>query len=175
MKKLTYSLVICALGSQAFADVTDSPTQRAFYTPSGACKLILPKGEFFIAKEQVRPNGATAYYVLANEKRLINYSFFIETNTSSCDSDSKCLDSALSNKAYEKAKDLKKYDYAGFSIAEFNIEFPGKDGATLIQQNILAQSYKPGCWIDAHLSQVGLKKPDVDNILSVLKDSAVQR
>lgn len=174
MKSIVCSVAFIALSNFAMADVSDTADKREFFTSAGKCRIAIPKGEFFIVKEQIKPTGATAYYALANEKKLINYSFYLDTNTASCKSSDQCLESVLRSKAYEKAKGLKRYEHSGFSVAEFNIEFPGKDGITIIQKNVLAENVKDGCWIDVHLSQVGVESPDVNNILSVLKDATIQ-
>lgn len=139
-KTLAFGLALGLISSASFADVADSASKRAFFTPSGQCRIVIPKGEFFISKEQVKSTGTTAYYALGNEKKLINYSFFIDTNTGSCTTNEKCLDAVLANKAYEKAKGLKRYERAGFTVAEFNLELPGKDGISIVQKNVLAES-----------------------------------
>lgn len=175
MKSFVLAIACITLTNIVIADVNDTATNREFYTRYGTCRIVAPKSDHFIFKEQVKPNGTAGYYALASEKKLINYSFYIEANKGACDSNSKCVDSVLRNKAYEKAKDLKRYEHGGFSVAEFNIEFPGKDGATIIQKNVLAESYKGGYWVDIHLSRLGVDSPGVGSILSVLDDLSIQR
>jgi hypothetical protein len=175
MSKYAIVTACALLCSLAVADVIDTESQRSFSTPTSSCKITIPKGDFLIVKEQINPAGTSAYYALGNEKELINYSFYIDTNSGVCGDSSACLDVALSNKAYKNVKEIKRYEHAGFSVAEFNIEFPGKDGVTITQKNVLAENYQQGCWVDIHLSKVGIGGSDVKGILTVLGESKVKK
>jgi len=157
----------------AQSEVNDTETLRTFFTTKTACKLSAPRANFFISKEQIKPDGTTVYYNLTNEQQYINFSFYLDTLGAECNNTKACLDAAIKNPAYGKAKNLKTYDHSGFSVAEFSIEVPYKS-TTIKQLNIVAEKYKNGCWADIHISQVGESLPEVGPLLAILESLTIE-
>jgi len=167
------TIALLANAAYANADVIDTETKRTFFTTASQCKLSIPKGNFSITKEQVRPDGSTVYYSLSNEKMLINFSFYIDTLTAQCTSGENCLEAALRNPTYKNLQGLKKYESAGFNVAEFALDVPYQ-GKVLKQLNVLAEKYKKGCWADIHISQFGETIPDSTALQSILGSITIE-
>ena len=156
----------------ASADVIDMGMKRTFFTTASPCKLTIPKGNFSITKESVRPDGGTVYYSLSNEKLPINFSFYIDTLTTQCGSGENCLEAALKNPSYKNMQGLKKYEHAGFNVAEFALVVP-YEGKVYKQLNVVAEKYKTGCWVDVHISQFGDNIPESSLIQSILENITI--
>lgn len=157
----------------AQAEVNDTETRRVFFTTKTPCKLTTPKTNFFISKEQIKPDGTTVYYNLTNEQQYTNFSFYLDTLAIECNSSKACLDIAIKNPSYGKAKNITTYDHAGFSVAEFTIEVPYKS-TTIKQLNLVAEKFKNGCWADIHISQVGESLPQVAPLLGILDTLVIE-
>ena len=173
MSRNSFLIFLLLYSFAAQAEVNDTETKRTFFTTKTLCKLSAPKANFFISKEQIKPDGTTVYYNLTNEQQYVNFSFYLDTLAVECNSGKACLDAAIKNPAYGKAKNLKTYDHSGFSVAEFSIEVP-YEKTTIKQLNIVAEKYKNGCWADIHISQVSESLPPVEPLLGILETLSIE-
>lgn len=165
-------ILIVLLPYAAQAEVLDAETTRTFFTAKNQCKLSIPKTNFVIAREQLKADGTTVYYHLINGS-VINLSFYLDTLAVECNNSKACTDAALKNPLYRKAQDIKRYEHAGFDVAELSLEMP-INGRTIKQLNVIAEKYRNGCWTDIHISQVGETLPPSDQMLRLLETIKVE-
>jgi hypothetical protein len=158
---LFFALVLAAPAS---ADVVDTKDERALYLKGGTCKVVIPRDDWLITREQTRADGKSVYYSLSSAKRDMTLWFFID-QTPVCQSATACLELALKNKVYDGAKDMKFAEEGSFKVAHFLL--PGSQGAAS-QQHLIATAYVDGCWIDVHLNQSGRETGSAD-LLTFLK------
>jgi hypothetical protein len=154
-----------ALAAPAAADVVDSATERQLSLPGSNFKIVIPREDWLIIREQTRTDVRSVYYALASPKRDMSLWVFID-QTPVCQTSKACLELALKNKAYEAAKSMKFAEFEGFNIVQFTLE-PAKDRPR--QQHLLAAGYVDGAWVDLHLFQTAKADADPDALLSVLK------
>ncbi len=152
------------LAAPASADVTDTKDERALHLTGGSCKLVIPRDDWLITREQTRPDGRSVYYSLSSVKRDMTLWFFID-QTPVCQSATACLELALKNKVYDGAKEMKFAEESPFKVAHFLL--PGSQGAAN-QQHLIATAYLDGCWIDVHLNQPARETGSAD-LLTFLK------
>lgn len=154
-----------ALAAPAAADIVDSKTERQLALPGAKFKIVIPREDWLITREQTRSDALSVYYALASSKRDMVLWVFID-QTPVCQSAKACVELAIKNKAYDDAKDMKFTEHEGFSVVQFTLE-PAKDGVK--QQHLIAATYLDGSWVDIHLSQVVKSGTDPDSLLAVLK------
>ncbi len=142
-------LFALALASPAAADVADTKTERQLFLSGANFKLVIPRDDWVITREQPRADGRSVYYALSSAKREMTLWLFID-QTPVCQSAVACLEFAMKNTAYAEAKDMKFADQDPFKIVQFTLE--GSPG-NLPQQRLIAAAYVDGCWIDVHLFQ----------------------
>ena len=162
-------LVALLFASPATADVSDTKDERALYLASANFKLLIPRDDWLITREQTRADGKSVYYALASAKRDMTLWFFLD-QTPVCQNAAACLELALKNKVYDGAKDMKFADQPPFKIAHFTL--PGTEGMKS-QQHLIAAAYVDGCWIDVHLIQPARESGSAD-LLAFMKLVAVK-
>jgi hypothetical protein len=171
MRLLLVSLLqALTLAGPVAADIVDTKTERVLSLPGAKFKVVIPREDWLITREQTRSDALSVYYALASQKRDMVLWVFID-QTPVCQSAKACLELAMKNKAYDDAKDMKFMEHEGFSVVQFTIE-PAKDG--LKQQHLIAATYVDGSWIDLHLSQVLKSGTDPDSLSTVLKSLAIK-
>ena len=158
-------LFAIALAAPAAADVVDSATERQLSLAGSNFKIVIPREDWLIIREQTRTDVKSVYYALASPKRDMSLWVFID-QTPVCQSAKACLELAMKNKAYESAKDMKFTELEGFNIVQFTLE-PTKDGPK--QQHLVAATYVDGAWVDLHLFQTVKSGANPDSLLSMLK------
>jgi hypothetical protein len=158
-------LLAIALAAPAAADVVDSATERQLSLGGSNFKIVIPREDWLIIREQTRADVRSVYYALTSPKRDMSLWVFID-QTPVCQSAKACLELAMKNKAYESAKDMKFAELEGFNIVQFTLE-PAKDGQK--QQHLLAATYVDGAWVDLHLFQTVKSGANPDSLLSMLK------
>ena len=162
---LTFALLLFGPLS-ARADVTDTPTQRQLSLPGGTWRLVLPKEDWVITKEQRRPGDTAVYYALASQKRELAFSAYID-RTSACNSSTGCLNAAMKNPSYRDAREFKKTEVGQFSVASFFLDEP--QGYPVKQAHLLAEAYLDGCWFDIHISKTAKDRPALATLFELLK------
>jgi len=154
-----------ALAASAAADVVDSATERHLSLPGSNFKIVIPREDWLITREQTRSDVRSVYYALGSAKRDMTLWIFID-QTPVCQSAKACLELALKNKAYEAAKNMRFGEFEGFNIVQFTLE-SAKDRPR--QQHLIAAGYVDGAWVDLHLFQTVKADADPNVLLSVLK------
>jgi len=169
--RLPYATFLVALlcVSPATADLSDTKDERALYLASANFKLLIPRDDWLITREQTRADGKSVYYALASVKRDMTLWFFLD-QTPVCQNAAACLELALKNKVYDGAKEMKFADQPPFKIAHFTL--PGTEGMKS-QQHLIAAAYVDGCWIDVHLIQPARESGSAD-LLAFMKLIAVK-
>lgn len=147
--RLVAVLLALAFAFPATADIADTKTERTLFLSGANFKLVLPRDDWVITREQSRADGRSVYYALASAKRDMTLWLFID-QTPVCQSATACLEYALKNTAYADAKDMKFSDQGPFKVVQFTLE--GGPG-TPSQQRLIAATYVDGCWVDVHLFQ----------------------
>jgi len=142
-------VLLLAPAFPAFADVADTRTERALLLPGANFKLVIPREDWVITREQPRADGRSVYYALSSAKRELTAWIFID-QTPVCQSATACLEFALKNTAYADAKNISFDTQDPFKVVQFMLE--GSQG-TSSQQRLIAAAYVDGCWIDVHLFQ----------------------
>ena len=165
------SFALLLLGAlSARADVTDTLTQRQLSLPGSTWRLVLPKEDWVITKEQRRPGDTAVYYALASQKRELAFSVYID-RTTACNSSAGCLNAAMNNPSYKDARELKKTEVGQFSVASFFLDEP--QGYPVKQAHLLAEAYLDGCWFDIHISKTAKDRPDAATLFELLKSVTV--
>jgi len=157
-------LIAILLASSATADVADTKGERALYLASANFKLVIPRDDWLITREQTRADGKSVYYSLSSAKRDMTLWFFLD-QTPVCQNAAACLELSLRNKIYDGAQDMKFAEQPPFKIAHFML--PGTEG-TRSQQHLIAAAYVDGCWIDVHLIQPARESGSAD-LLAFMK------
>jgi hypothetical protein len=153
------------LAAPVAADVVDSATERQLSLAGSNFKIVIPREDWLITREQTRSDVRSVYYALGSAKRDMTLWIFID-QTPVCQSATACLELALKNKPYEAAKNMKFTAYEGFNVVQFMLE-PAKDRPR--QQHLIAAGYVDGAWVDLHLFQTATSDADPNALLSVLK------
>jgi len=164
-------LLAIALAAPAAADVVDSATERQLSLAGSNFKIVVPREDWLIIREQTRSDVRSVYYALTSPKRDMSLWVFID-QTPVCQSAKACLELAMKNKAYESAKDMTFTELDGFNIVQFTLE-PSKDGPK--QRHLLAATYVDGAWVDIHLFQAVKSGANPESLLSMLKLLSVKR
>lgn len=152
--------------SHAHADVNDTATERRFSIPSAAPGLVMPRADWVLNKEQRRPDGKVAYYMMSSEQARAVFSVYID-KTGPCRSADDCLKEALKNPQYKNAQETKILEDRQFKVAYFYLDKP--QGLAVSQAHVLASAYVDGLWFDIHLSQTSQERPDIGTLLELLK------
>jgi hypothetical protein len=159
------------LTAAARAEITDTGSERQLSLPSATARLILPRRDWVITKEQRRSDDKAVYYSLESAQRKIIFSVFIE-RTTVCNSAFTCRELAMKNQSYRDAKDMKTFDLGIFSVSQFYLDQP--QGLSVIQANVLASAYVDGYWFDIHISKVGTERPDQGSLIELLKEVSIR-
>jgi hypothetical protein len=154
------------IASQANADVNDTASERRLSLPSGAPGLVMPLADWALNKEQRRPDGKVAYYMMSSEKARAVFSVYID-RMGPCRSADDCLKEALKNPMYQNAQEIKLSEDRQFKVAYFYLDKP--QGLAVSQAHVLASAYIDGLWFDIHLSRTGQERPDIGTLLDLLK------
>jgi hypothetical protein len=169
MKFFLSALTVAAMlstFSQAYADVNDTATDRRFSIPSGVQGLVTPRSDWVLIKEQRRPDGKVAYYMMSSEQAHSVFSIYID-KTAQCRSADDCLKESLKNPAYKNAQETKFLEDRQFKVASFYLDKP--QGLAVSQAHVLASAYVDGLWFDIHLSQTSHERPDIGALLELVK------
>lgn len=126
----------------------------------------MPKADWVLNKEQRRPDGKVAYYMMSSDQARAVFSVYID-KMGPCRSADDCLTEALKNPQYKNAQETKILDDRQFKVAYFYLDKP--QGLEVSQAHVLASAYVDGLWFDIHLSQTGKERPDIGKLLELLK------
>ena len=165
MRFLASALLAFFLVAPARADVVDSKAERQLFLPGANFKIVIPRDDWVITREQTRGDGRSVYYALASPRREFTLWVFID-QTPVCQTAKACLELALKNQAYDGAKDMKFTEHEGSSVVQFTLD-PPKDG--IGQYHLIAATYVDGTWVDLHLSQPLKPGTSPDVLLAALK------
>jgi hypothetical protein len=157
-------LLALAVATPAAGDIVDSATERALSLPGSNFRIILPREDWLITREQTRNDVKSVYYALGSARRDMTLWVFID-QTPVCQNSKSCLTLALKNKAYDDAKDMRFAEQAGFDVVQFTLE-PANG---VKQQHLIAATYVDGAWVDIHLFQTAKSGSAPDSLLATLK------
>jgi len=155
-----------ACATPVFADVTDAGSERRFFIPAAEPGLAIPRGDWALNKEQRRPDGKVAYYMMYSEQAKAVFSVYID-QTGPCRTSDECLKAALKNPMYKDAQELKTSEDRQFKIASFYLDKP--QGTAFSQAHVLAGAYVDGLWFDIHISQTSKERPEIGPLLELVK------
>ena len=167
---LTAVLLALAFAAPAAADIVDSATERAILVPGSNLKIVFPREDWVITREQTRNDAKSVYYALGSARHDMTLWVFIDL-TPVCQNAKSCLGLALKNKAYDDAKDMRFMEHEGFSVVQFTLD-RAKEGVK--QQHLIAATYIDGAWVDVHLFQTVNPKTTPDALVAALKLIAVK-
>ena len=149
-----FILSILLLISETPALTRQSDEERIGFTVAAApWTLTLPKDGLVVKHREVKPDGQSGYFSLADEKRRINISFFIEP-ARNCKDSKACRDMVWNagNPLWEDPQNVVQSEIDGVSYFEFFM--PSFQGVQLKQQNMYAEFVRDGFWVDLHISKV---------------------
>jgi hypothetical protein len=158
-------LLAFVVAAPAAADIVDSQTERQLSLPGAKFRIVIPREDWLITREQTRSDARSVYYALASQKRDMALWVFID-QTPVCQSSKACIELAMKNKAYDEAQDMTFFEHEGFDVVQFTLT-PAKDGAK--QQHLIAATYIDGSWVDIHLLQAAKSGSDAGTLAAVLK------
>lgn len=135
--------------------VSGMDSKRLEMTTS-ACpwRLTIAGNSFESKQKQLKPDGASAYFLFEDEKNYMSMSVFIEPATQCQDSKS-CRDLIWKqgNPGWVNPQNVKLSEIGGISCLEFLI--PSFRGQEIRQQNLYAEYVVDGYWVDLHISKIG--------------------
>ncbi|MFZ6647921.1 hypothetical protein ACO0LO_19505 [Undibacterium sp. TJN25] len=166
-----FVVTLIFFNTAAMADVKDTPTERRLSIPGSVRGIVMPREDWTLTREQLRPGDTAVYYMFSSERRKLFFSVYID-KTNVCQSSDTCLETALKNSQYKDAKELQKSDDGQFKIAQFFIDHP--QGTPINQTNLLASAYVDGQWFDIHISKVGKERPEFAPLLEFLQAVVVK-
>jgi hypothetical protein len=158
-------LLAFALAGPAVAEVADTPMERALYLTRANFRVVFPRGDWSITREQGRSDGRAVYYALSSAQRDLTMWLFID-QTPVCQSATACLELAMKNQAYASAKDMRFSDQEPFKVVRFTVD--GAQGGERTR-HVIAAGYVDGCWLDVHLIQAEKPGTNADAMLEFLK------
>ena len=172
MKRHLAAAILTLAAVPAAADFRFTPTQLQLFLPAPAWSVTLPREDWFLAQDRVKPGDVAAYAVASSPARGVNLSVLIQ-RSNDCETAPGCRALWKKNAAegLAKATAMREYDRNGFSVIEFQLDKP--EGADVVQLNVWGHAYRDGHWIDVHLSKVGKTRPDSRDLVSVLDAIAI--
>jgi hypothetical protein len=163
--------VICGLllifpGSPAAGRADEK--RMGFTVPAAPWTLTMPVSDFVIAQRQFKPDGRSAYFMMNDEKSLLNVSLFIEP-VANCDSSKSCRDMVwkAGNSGWEKPENVVQAAIGEVHYFEFLIR--SFQGLPVEQQNMYAEFVVDGFWVDLHISKVLYKSSEHELFERVIK------
>ena len=131
----------------------------SFTTPNAPWELVITAKGFGIGREQLKPDDASGYFLLANGATLYNASLFIEP-VGKCKTSKECRDMVLKagNPAWGKYQDLVVAELGDVSYFEFYR--PAVQGHPVRMFDMYAEFVKDGYWVDLHISKMLYDKSD---------------
>ena len=167
MKRFLVATILALAALPAAADFRISPTQLQVFLPAPTWSVTLPRDDWFIAQDRVKPDGLGAYALASSPSRSVNLSVLLQ-RSGECDTPAGCraLWKKQAAEGLAKATAMREYDRNGFSVVEFQLDKP--EGVDVVQLNVWGHAYRDGHWIDVHLSKVGKTRPDSRDLVSVL-------
>jgi hypothetical protein len=164
------ALLLLLAALPAAADVVDTPTERQLFLQRANFRVVLPRGDWAITREQARADGRAVYYSLASAQRDLTLWLFID-QTPVCQSATACLELAMKNKAYESAKDMRFSDQEPFKVVQFTLDAaPGGERT----RHLIAAGYVDGCWVDLHVIQAAKEGARAEAPVELLKQVVVK-
>ena len=152
------ALILLALFQAPVITGTLDEGRIGFTVPAAPWTLTLPKGDFVVARRQIKPDGRYGYFLMNDEKNRVTASLFIEP-VDKCKDSKSCRDMVweLGNPSWENPQNVVLSEIGDVSYFEFFM--PSFRGIPVKQQNMYAQFVKDGFWVDLHISKV-LYKPE---------------
>ena len=153
--RFSSALILC----QAIVAAPAAQDKRIGFTvPAAPWTLTLPADDFVVEQQQIKPDGRYGYFLMADEVRHLNVSFFIEP-IDKCKDSKSCRDMVwkLGNPAWGKPKNVVQSEIGDVSVLELLV--PSFQGQPVQQQNMYAEFVVDGFWVDLHISKV-LYKPE---------------
>lgn len=166
------ALLLAVAAFPANADFRYSTTKLQLYLPATTWAVTLPREDWFVAQERVKPDGSGMYFVASSPARGVHLSVIVQGSTE-CNSGPTCRAKWKENAAagLAKATGIRESERNGFSVIEFQLDKP--EGVDVVQANAWGHAYRDGQWIDVHLSKVGKTRPDPKELLAVLDTIAI--
>lgn len=158
--RIIFLCAILLVPVQIFAQAKAIDGKRAAFTVAEApWNFILDAEGFTIVREQVKPDGRYAYFLLNNEKTGVTFSLFIEP-AEKCRTSETCRDMVYraGNPAWQNIENVVQSKIGDIFYFEFLI--PAFQGQPIRQQNVFAQFVSEGFWIDLHISKSLYEKKD---------------
>lgn len=158
IKKLFVPYILLALCQTPITTKPLDEERIRFTVPAAPWTFTLPKSGLVIQQRQAKPDGRSAYFLLIDEKKKLNISFFIEP-VEDCRDSKACRDMVwkLGNPSWENPQKVVQSEIGDVSYVEFFM--PSFKSVPVKQQNMYAEFVKDGYWIDLHISKV-LYKPE---------------
>jgi hypothetical protein len=156
--KVLHILVVLVLCQASVIAKTMEEERLGFTVPAAPWTLTLPKGNFVVKRQQIKPDGRYGYFLMTDEKSNVTVSLFIEP-VNKCKDSKSCRDMVwkLGNPSWEKPQNVIQSEIGDVSYFEFFM--PSFQGMPVKQQNMYAEFVKDGFWVDLHISKV-LYKPE---------------
>jgi hypothetical protein len=158
VQRLAAFTIFLALCYPAVSSQTLNEERLSLRVPGAPWTLTLPKGDFVIQTQHLKPDGRSGYFSMNDERNKLTVSFFIEP-VSDCKDSKACRNMVwkLGNPAWEKPQKVVEAEIGDVSYFEFFM--PSFQGIPVKQQNMYVEFVRDGYWVDMHLSKI-LYKPE---------------
>jgi hypothetical protein len=146
---LCFLLVLCQ--TSVLAGATDEK-RLSFTVPGAPWTLTLPKDDFVIEKQQIKPDGRYGYFLVSDSKNGWAISLFIEPALE-CKGSRACRDMVwkAGNPSWESPQNIVQSAIGDVSYFEFLV--PSFQGVPVRQQNMYAEFVVEDFWVDLHISK----------------------
>jgi len=143
----------------------------AFTTPQAPWSFVLSAKGFSLGRQQIKPDGSGAYFMMSNDGTYVNASLWIEP-ADKCKTSKECRDMVLKagNPMWGEFKNLLLSEIGDVSFFEFYR--PSVQGQPLKMLDMYAEYVKDGFWVDVHISKVLYKKRDHALFEELVKSAA---
>lgn len=151
-----FTCLLVVLFGQAIAHASQTSEVMSLTVPAAPWNLTLPRDGLVMERQQLKPDGAHGYFLLADNKNEMTISLFIEPATK-CKSAKECRDMVLKlgNPAWENPQNVMLGEIGDVSYFEFFMKT--HQGVPLQQQHMYAQFVVDGFWVDLHVSKTQYK------------------
>lgn len=154
------SLALCILLASCQTPVTKTSVEDriGFTVPAAPWTLTLPKGDFVVERQQVKPDGRSGAFMIKDNKNKMTIDFFIEP-VSECKDSKSCRDMIWKreNPSWENAQNVVQSEIGDVSYFEFFI--PSFRGVPAEMQHLYAAYVKDRFWVNLHIVKA-LYKPE---------------
>ena len=144
------------------------PKRIGFTVPKAPWMMGVPANTFEVSKQQIKPDGTAAYFMLTKGAGGLTLSLFIEPVTK-CATAVACRDWAwkADRSRLKGIEDVRESEIGDAAVVEYLVPTMGK--LKIDQKNMHVYYVKEGYWIDVHISKVSYQEADRERFVELIR------